>query len=306
MKQYIIFILSITNMYGMEKPIINRETREWNAQEYDEATTQTTPSFLEFMEQYNIKADNRTILSAGCGTGRNENNLAQKAQHVHGFDASKNMINYAQKTFGSTKNLSFEHCFAEDFIPKKFYNLAIAAFSLHWFDDKQQAIQKISNSLDANGEFFALVPTTDNPKSTSLIVATEIITNLQKKTVSHPDKDLPNLADRTMQDIIVGCSYPSRQELNDILTKASFEIIKNEEQCFTSIMSAEDIKKTHWAIFLTKPFIKELPEKTINKLFQEFITRYIQNLSKTEDEKFLEKIYTTVIHARKIKDTMQL
>jgi ubiquinone/menaquinone biosynthesis C-methylase UbiE len=301
MKHYIVFALCTMNVYGMEQHITERKAREWNAQEYDEANIQTTPSFLEFMEQYNIEVKNRTILSAGCGTGRIENNLAQNAQHVHGFDASKNMIDYAQKTFGSTKNISFQHCFAEDFTSKNLYNLAIAAFSIHWFDDKQQAIQKISNSLDANGEFFALVPTTDNPKSTSLIVATEILTNLQNKAVSHPGKDLPNLTDRTMQDIIVGCSYPSRQELNDMLTKADFEIIKNEEQSFTSTMSAEDIKKTHWAIFLTRPFIRELPKKTITKLFQEFITQYTQKLSKTDDEKFSEKIYTTVIHARKTK-----
>jgi SAM-dependent methyltransferase len=301
MKKYIIFTLyTIYSLHGMEQPIIKSEPREWDAKAYDETSIIKKPSFLDFLKNNNIEIKNCTILSAGCGTGRIEAKLAKKASHVHGFDASQHMIEYAQKTYGHNKNLSFELCCAENFTSQELYNLTIASSSIHWFGDKKKALQHISDSLQVNGVFFALVPTTDNPKPISLIVATEVIAYLQNIITSHPEKDLPSLTGQDDQSI-VGCSYISHNDLNNILKETGFEIIKSEEQSFDCIMSEDDIKRTHWSIFSSRPFIKLLPDDLVQDLFKKFIVSYTSKLSKTGDEKFLDKIYTTLIHARKIK-----
>lgn len=287
-----------------EQKIIKREAREWDAQGYDEADLQQNPSFLDFLKQNTTITKNSIILSIGCGPGKLENTLAQKAFHVDGIDASKNMINYAQKKYQRT-NLSFEHCFAEDFIPRKAYTLAIAAFSIHWIEDKKETFKRINNSLKMNGEFFALLPTTDNPQPVSLTVAMEMLSILHNSS-AHVNKNLTDLTDKTAQNVILGCSYPSCEKLNNILKKTGFEIIKNEEQSFTCTMSEEDIKKTHWATFSSRPFIKQLSADRTQQLFLEFINRYKEKLTKTNDGKFLDKTYTTLIYARKIKNLINI
>ena len=46
------------------------------------------------------------------------------------------------------KNLSFEHCFAEDFQFQNPRQLVLASFCVHWFEDKKRAFQSIHDSLE--------------------------------------------------------------------------------------------------------------------------------------------------------------
>src|SRR5206468_2570993 len=95
-----------------------------------------TAAFLYFLQKNNIKTENRTILDVGCGTAKITAQLANKATHIHGFDASKNMIDFARDKYGHIKKLSFEHAFAEDFTSPNLYQLALASFCVHWFEDQ--------------------------------------------------------------------------------------------------------------------------------------------------------------------------
>ena len=303
MKKYIILFLAINSLNSMEQQIIKREPREWNAQAYDEGNSLQTNTFLQFIKENNIKIENKDILSAGCGTGRIENILAEKAKHIHGFDASKNMIDFAQNKYGHIKNLSFEHCFAEDFKSQKLYQLALASFCLHWVEDKKLAFQRINDSLEVGGEFFGTVQTLDNPQPIDLKIAAEMMPSIQEAIKSLNNQAFPNLNTHNTNNTqaILGSSYLSHEEFNTLLKETGFEIIKSEEQCYHNIMSKSELEKLYWPIFISRPFIKVLPEEKIKVLFDDFITRYISKIEKHDDSSFFNKHFTTLIHARKIQ-----
>jgi trans-aconitate methyltransferase len=291
-KKYIIIALCIINpLNAMELSTPQREPREWDAQAYHDGNDFQTTAFLHFIETNNIKIENRTILSAGCGTGKIESLLAEKTTHIHGFDASKNMIDFAKEKYGHIKNLSFEHCFAEDFQTQNLKQLALASFCLHWVADKKQAFQRIHDSLEINGEFFANVRTNDN-LPIEIIIATEMMPFITKVVSFVTDKTVLELS---------GSSYPSHKEWNDMLQETGFEIIKSEKQFFNHAITADELTALQWPQISSRPIIKYIPDMFIQPLFKNYIDRYLAKLEKTDDNKFLDKYSAVIIHARKIK-----
>jgi len=298
MRKHLILAFSLyAPLHCMEQPLIthksDREPREWDAQAYDEGNKLQTSTFLHFLKTYNIKTEQLTILDVGCGTGKITAQLAEKATHIHGFDASKNMIDFARNKYGHLKNVSFEHAFAEDFTSPNLKQLALASYCIHWFEDKKQAFQRIHDSLEIGGEFFATIKTSDNPLPMNLIVATEMMPLVETMVSFATGKSLLEL---------IGSSYPSHEEFNAMLCETGFEIIKSEEQSFDCIMDEDELRKLQWPIVSSRPIVKYIPDIFVQSLFENFMNRYIEKLPKTNNGKFLEKIFTTIIHARKIKN----
>jgi ubiquinone/menaquinone biosynthesis C-methylase UbiE len=293
MHKYLILALSLcAPLHCMEQQIIKREPREWDAQAYDKGNQLQADAFLYFLNTNNINIENKTILDVGCGTGKITAQLAEKATHIHGFDASKNMITFAQDNHGHINNVSFEHCFAEDFTSPEHYQLALASFCVHWFEDRKQAFQRINDSLEIDGEFFGPIRTTDNPEPLHFSIFMEMMPSIKKICSLFVDTKHSNLA---------GSTCPSHQELTIMLCETGFEIIKSEEQSFHYTMSHDELIKNHWPIFLSRPIIKSVPEELIPPLFEDFMNRYVARLQKTDDGKFMSKIITTIVHARKVK-----
>jgi ubiquinone/menaquinone biosynthesis C-methylase UbiE len=295
MKKHIIILLCVmNNINGMEEQqIIKREPREWNAQEYDNGNELQTTTFLNFIKENNINIKKNRILSAGCGTFKAESILAEQAEHIHGFDASKNMIDYAQNKYEHKKNISLEHCFAEDFQSQKLYDLALASFSIHWFDNKKQALQRINNSLKLHGELFGTITTSDNPKPVNLVVFLEMLSSLDWLCKFFTGKTLENLT---------GVTLISHQELETMLQETDFEIIKCKEQTSEYTFANMDaLKKLYWPLVSSRPGMQFVPNVLIESLFNNFITRIAEKLKKNEDGSFTETLYTTIIHARKIQ-----
>jgi ubiquinone/menaquinone biosynthesis C-methylase UbiE len=278
----------------MEQPLLKqkpqRKPREWDAQAYDEGNILQTNAFLYFLETNSITTENRTILDVGCGTGKIAAQLAEKAIHIHGFDASKNMINFAQNRYQQIHNLSFEQCFAEDFISSFTYQLALASFCIHWFENKKQAFQRINDSLEINGEFFGLIRTRDNPEPIHFTVFIEMMPLIQTVCSSYIDTTDSNLA---------GSTYPSHQELINMLKETNFEIINIEEQSYEYTMTENEHRKLQWPIFSSRPIFKNIPTELVAELFEGFMNRYMQKYQKINNEIFLGQITTTIVHARK-------
>src|SRR5438445_6702575 len=103
MKKYIIVTLCTISplLYSMEEPTV--QTRTWDAQAYDQGSQLQATAFLHFINKNNINVKNKTILDVGCGTGRNTAQFAEEATHIHGIDANKDLINYAQSHRSTTK-----------------------------------------------------------------------------------------------------------------------------------------------------------------------------------------------------------
>ena len=287
MKKYMIIALcTITTVSGMEQQVIKREPREWDAELYAKGNKVQYESAFNFLKKNNITINNKHILDVGCGTGEISATLAQQACSVHGFDASKNMVQYAQQKH-LHNNLSFEQSFAENFSSEKQYDLATIFFCFHWLFDKQQALKQISQHIKLNGELFGTFPASDDPHPARFTIATQMITEL------YPDCSLTEKLDR---------SEPTLQELHEILADVGFAIITSEQQTSNVILpdrkALEDFQRP---VAMSRPFLQQMSLEERENFFTEFINRSISIMETTEDNKLIEKVTTRIIHARKVK-----
>jgi len=241
MKKYI--IAHVLNTFfvlnGMDgPPIIKQKPHESPAKR----DTPHIVFFSSMLEKYAITIHQKKIVSFGCGPGEIEASLAKDAYLVHGVDPSKNMIKYATQAHKNTKNLSFYHCFVENFVPKIKYHLAIAPNCFHLFPDKLSTLMRINSSLKPQGLFFANIETTQNPVHLATTVFEEI--KEEYPTV----KELLSILQNTPE-------YPrlSNEELENMLTEANFEIIKNQEESVEWKMTVDGWKQAQLSIFASTP-----------------------------------------------------
>lgn len=314
--------------------LTKREPREWPAQEYFES--KKLPAFPLWLEKYEI-CTNGSIVSAGCGLGDLEADLAPNARHVLGIDASEKMISHAKKTHLPNKgNLFFKHCFAEDFPSQPVYDLAIASSCFNLFEDQPKAVKAIAKSLRNNGIFFANIETQSNQKSPGDIVFEEL---KQDYPVIRPILAmLPNPT---------GSYQPTYGELHIMLMEAYLTDIKSAVETYDWTMTAEEWRKAQLPLLLSRPgtqtlinltsdnyvtkkaaeyafwwismsdeekqqhdapFFPEssnpLVEKIRNNdfcryLFNNYFNRFLSKLQKNEDDTYTWKYETTIIIAQK-------
>jgi len=270
---------------------IQLELREWDAKAYNKGNSLQTNAFLHFLEINKIIIENRTVLDAACGPGRIAARLAQKAHHVHGFDASNNMITLAQKNYEHIRNVTFEQCFAETFTSPKLYQLGIMSSCFHWFQKKEMALQHMYNSLEFDGEFFADIHTTQDPMPLNLTVFNEM--NNEIMEVQNYFKNYPSSH--------CDSSYPSLDELKRMLYIMGFDIIKAEIQSFDYLMTKKEFKQFQLPIVKSKPGVNKMPNELFKKFFPLFIERCLSKLEKVHNDTYKYPFTTTIVHARKVK-----
>lgn len=289
MKKYMFTALCLINiLYGMEeKPLTTRTPREWDAELYAKGNRVQFESALNFLKKNNITLKNKHVLDVGCGTGDISAVLTETAAIVHGFDASKNMVDYAAEKYKNINNLSFEQSFAESFTTKnKTYDLATAFFCFHWLFDKKQALTQISQSLKSNSELFGTFPTLDDPRPARFTIGTQLIEELPSSY-----KSLSAKLDR---------SEPTLEELHSMLSDAGFEIITSELQINDVILpNRKDVEDFQRPVFMSRPFIKEMSVEQAEAFFTRFIDLAIPTMKKTEDGQLIEEVTTRVVYARK-------
>lgn len=257
MKKYIVASLcTLGSLSAMDmKPPVSREPREWMAEEYAKGNAPQFACFTHWLKKYNINTQNKNVLSIGCGTGEIEAYLAKEAKSVHGIDASKNMVDYAQSTHIDPTNhrtLSFEHCFVEDFEPKeKLYQLAIASCCFHWFTDQPQALACINKSLEKNGLFFANIDTAGNPEPLGITVYNEMISKIP--IIGSLLSVIPNPT---------GSSRPTNNELYDMLETAGLTMISSQEESFNWNMTEQEWRQFQLSLLLSTPGSQKLINAT--------------------------------------------
>lgn len=299
MKKQTLIVLSLfSTLNGMDQQIVpKREPREWDAQAYASGNRVQEEAALQFLKDFNIKLVGKKVLDIGCGTGNISAKMASQAESVHGIDASENMIKYAYNRFKeieNIKNLSFEHCFAEDFKSPNRYKLAASFFCLHWLEDKQQVLKQVYDCLEDNGELFATIPTKSNPQPINLAVALELIPGIQQAYSFLCNKDL-------IQGI--GSSYPTDDELKSILAETGFDIISYTEKSKSFIVkSREELELFERPLVMSRPAIQWIPTILQEYLFSQYIDLYLTKLAMNEDGHYIfPAVTTTVVHARKVK-----
>ncbi len=286
MKKYIILIsLSVfLLLHGIEQG--NKTVQEWNAADYAQGNSLQYQSALYFLEHNNIQLQDKKILDVACGTGEISYFLAQKACSVHGFDASTNMVEWAQEHYGNiSHNISFEQSCVEEFYTTEKYDLATMFFCFHWFADKQKAFDNIAACLQENGEVFGTFSTSDIPQNPGH----SIIQSMMKEWNIQEDFN------RAMARSIV-----STQELKSMLNNAGFEIVICSLQS-NNIIFPDRIHVEYWArpVIMSRPFIKKMRLEDQEKFLHEYVDRMIMIFQKNNSGDFMHTIYTTIVHARK-------
>ena len=170
---------------------------------------------------------------------------------MHGIDASRNMAEYAHNKYHAIPNLSFEHCFAENFESTEPYDLALMASCFSLLRNKPLALQRISNCLHIDSLLFANIETDEHPAPFDIIVLNEMINDipiLRGLLSSLPDP--------------VGSSHPTVEELEDMFNKADLDIISAAEESFTWTMTEEQWKQTLLPLILSTPAAQKLIDLT--------------------------------------------
>lgn len=295
MKKYTIFCLSLfASTHGMEMATATtREPREWDAQAYAQGNKIQEQAALTFLQESALDLYNKKILDVGCGTGNITAKVAKTAQHVHGIDASKNMIQYAQKQNQRSHNLSFEHCFAEDFTTTDVYDAALAFFSLHWVENKEDAIEKINHALKINGDFFGSITTEYESQPLDVTVGLEMVPGLQTVYSFLKDKDL-------IKEVTV--PYITNEQFKAILSHKGFKLISyKQKDMVITLKSKEELADFKRPLLFSRPFVQNMPSIVSEYIFNKFIDLYLAKLSTNEDGHYILPAFSSnVFHAQKI------
>jgi trans-aconitate methyltransferase len=284
MKKYIIHLVIFALFYNSNNYTIN--IQEWNAQEYAQGNSLQYQSSLHFLETNNIKIEDKRIVDVGCGTGEISAFLAQNAELVDGFDASNNMIEWAQEHYGNQlHNISFRQCGVEDFSTTEKYDLATMFFCFHWFTDKQKAFDNVAACLNENGELFGTFSTTDTPQHPGHAIIKSIMKEWDI------DEDFNEAMAR---------SAVSTQELKEMMNNAGFEIITCSLQTSNIIFRDRiHVECCIRPVIMSRPFIKKMILEDQEKFLQEYVDRLIIVFQKNDAGGFTHMLHTTIVHARK-------
>ena len=126
-------------------------TYEFDAKKYERASAHQQSWGERLIDELAIKGDER-ILDLGCGDGRLTARLAERVPqgHVLGIDASRNMIDQAQRSHVRT-NLEFRQMDINAIAFEGAFDIVYSNATLHWVKDHRRLLANIHKALRAGG-----------------------------------------------------------------------------------------------------------------------------------------------------------
>jgi len=128
----------------------------WEADYYDENSKlqrEIAQKFLDFLQKKEFPFQGH-LLDIGCGTGRITSDIQSKFPGIRitGIDASKEMIEFANRTFAKAK-VAFYQDRAEELkvIPPNSMDAVVSFSCLHWVHDLETAFQAMNRVLKPGG-----------------------------------------------------------------------------------------------------------------------------------------------------------
>lgn len=291
MKQYMMsFLCFVFLLHGNNQPLY--QPIEWNVQDYANGNKTQEKAALQLLDEAKIDLVNKVVYDVGCRTGNISALMAQKAQRVHGFDSSLNMISWAYSHYGSIANLSFEQCRSEDFSPPIKSDIFTLFFCLHWIKDKKIVLQKCYDHLNYNGELLANVRTVENGPPLSLKVLQEILPDLQKI--------VPTLSDNVFH--ATGRFYLTHEQLTAMLQDIGFsQITLKTISLDFSFKNIDELIAFERPVMMSRPFMQDFDENTREEVFKIYIAKLLEKLEKNEDGYYVNQdAQTTMIHCYKL------
>jgi trans-aconitate methyltransferase len=285
MKKYIIIALCImSSLAATEQPDGMRICHTYD--------TLRASIFLHLLEKNKIDTEGIVILHPECATGVLSAKLAEKADRVRGFDQSENAIHFARATY-NRKNLSFKHRHPEEFTTPRLFNLVVMDHYIDYIEDKQDLFDRIHDCLPSNnGELFITITTSDNEPHPKIIAAQQMVPRLQR-IIDYLDED-------QIFNLMIE-QYPSLNYIYNMLENSGFEITSSETYSDFLPVTEIELRQFYIPILTGLTITEYIPEDSQETFITQFFESYLVQLKRDQDNKLLEPMLTTTIHARKIK-----
>lgn len=151
------------------------------------------PDFLEFLKKTTFET--KKALDIGCGNGKYLQFLNTIGFEVTGLDSSSTAIAMAKETLNGAGIFivadMYDHMYESDT-----YDLVISYATLHHGTKSQvtSLLQKIHDSLAANGKVFLSLPTDDSMKNWTMMAEHETLPDGTRIPLIGPEKGLPHSA----------------------------------------------------------------------------------------------------------------
>ncbi|MEP2670143.1 MAG: methyltransferase domain-containing protein [Cyclobacteriaceae bacterium] len=186
-----------------------------SADSYDREEQQHEPTYqliLEKLKDYLQSTD--IVLDFGCGTGLVSNKIAKSVEEIHGIDISSKMIMLAKAKADALhlENLTYAHATIDGTnLKADTYDVILAFHILHLVENTSSTIQRIKELLKPGGMLISVTPCMANKPLFSGMLSILSKIGMVPKIQSF-----------------------QRQELEHLLTAASFKIIQSEKLTGTS------------------------------------------------------------------------
>ncbi|MEN8122853.1 MAG: class I SAM-dependent methyltransferase [Bacteroidota bacterium] len=135
----------------------NNAEKFWNraANVYGNEEKKDEQTYLNIIEKTRkqLKVSD-IVLDYGCGTGLISNEIADKVKTVHAIDISSKMIEIAKNKAIGRKIQNIDYAYSnifDDRYKKGSFNVILAFYVLHLFDDSQKVIQRMNELLKPGG-----------------------------------------------------------------------------------------------------------------------------------------------------------
>lgn len=201
----------------------------------------------------------RHILDIGSGDGKITSNIASKntAAKIVGIDISKEMVSFANKTYGNQR-VFFINGDAHSLPFYEQFDVVLSFSTIHRLASPRLAFHEIYKSLKSGGSFVAAFPAMGSPLMSQSIAA---IDSKPEWKDYFPQPDRKNYA---LDD----------QKIREWLDEAGFIVIKSqtkwEDEVFSSRENFRDLLR---ATFSQRALLP--PEKEL-QFFEEIVDEYLR------------------------------
>src|SRR5215218_5888190 len=140
-----------------------RVTDTWDPGQYEQFQAERSVPFFDLLDLVEPCPGGR-IVDLGCGTGELTRSLHERtgAASTLGIDSSRTML--AQSAQHARDGLTFELTDIAEWTPSEPVDVVLSNAALHWIDDHDALIARLTRALAPGGQLAVQVPTNhDHP-----------------------------------------------------------------------------------------------------------------------------------------------
>ena len=141
----------------MSRPPLRPKSAKWNPADYAANSTAQHAWARELITKLQLRGDEQ-VLDVGCGDGRVTAEIARvlKSGGIAGIDSSRQMIEFARKTFPPAKypNLDFQVMDARCIGLEPRFDVVFSSSVLHWVDDHPAFLRGAASVLRPGGRLL--------------------------------------------------------------------------------------------------------------------------------------------------------